>query len=105
MQTNDYYEKYPTESQLEKRGQQIKEYKEKSTWHLKHFTVHDPTCVVKMDEMPFAGELESRCVAFLVLSKDDRPEKDWVLIVKGRMHSDLHTQKLYQIDSILRALQ
>ena len=43
-------------------------------------------------EMPFPGELESRCAAFLALSKDDRLEKVWVLIVIGRMHSGLHTQ-------------
>ena len=29
--------------------QQIKDYKEKSTWHSKNFTVHDHKCVVKID--------------------------------------------------------
>ena len=29
--------------------QQIKECKEKSTWHSKNFTVHDHKCIVKMD--------------------------------------------------------
>ena len=35
-------------------------------------------------------------------NKDNRPEKDWVLIVIGQMHFGLHTQKLYQIDFILQ---